>query len=84
MAEEKKIGKIFAYFVKVGVAAMKLEGDIAVGDNIHIKGNTTDFTQTVDSMQIEHDKVEKAAAGQSIGMKVKDRVRPGDGVFKVV
>ena len=53
-----------------------------MGDTIHIKGHTTDVEQVVESMQIEHDMVEEARAGQSIGLKVIDRVRSGDQVYK--
>lgn len=82
--EEKKIGRVLNYFAKVGVAALEItEGELRVGDTIHVKGATTDFTQTVDSMQIEHQSVEKASAGESVGLKVKDRVRQDDEVFVV-
>ena len=80
---EKKIGKITHYFSKIGVAVVELEDTIKVGDKIRIKGSTTDFTQTVDSMQIEHEQVQEAGAGQSIGLKVVDKVREGDEVFLV-
>ena len=80
---EKKIGKITHYFSKIGVAVVELEDVVKVGDKIRIKGATTDFTQTVDSMQIEHEQVEEAGAGQSIGLKVADKVREGDEVFLV-
>ncbi|MCD4666210.1 translation elongation factor-like protein [archaeon] len=81
--EEQKIGEIFGYYAKIGVAAIKLnDGSLKVGDKIHIKGHTTDFEQTVDSMQIEHDKVQEAKKGSDVGIKVKDTVRPGDVVYK--
>jgi|TARA_Y100000310_G_scaffold101777_1_gene99905 putative protease len=84
MAKEKKIGKIFSYYSNIGVAAIELtEGSLKVGDEIHIKGSTTDITQKVDSMQVEHEEVKSAKKGGSIGIKVKDRVRPNDEVFKV-
>jgi hypothetical protein len=57
---EKEIGKIAHYFNKIGVAAIELTGDLEVGDTIHVKGHTSDWTQNVDSMQIEHASVEKA------------------------
>jgi putative protease len=60
-----------------------LEGTLRVGDTIHIKGHTTDLEQAVDSMQIEHDQVEEAKAGDAIGIKVGDRCRGGDVVYKV-
>ena len=81
MAEEKEIGAVSSYFKNVGVAAIKLSGSLKAGDTMHIKGHTTDFEQAVDSMQIEHEEVKKAKKGDHIGIKVSDRVRPGDKVF---
>ena len=84
--EEKlgeEIGKVTHYFTKIGVAVIELSGDLKAGDKIHIKGATSDFKQKVASMQIEHEKLEEAKAGQSIGMKVKDHAREGDSVYKV-
>lgn len=83
MGEEKRIGFIEGYYTKIEVALIALEDDLAVGDTIHIKGHTTDFTQVIESMQIDRKDVEKAGKGDSIGIKVKDRVRPHDVVFKV-
>ncbi len=80
---EVKIGEVDDFFAKVGVAAFKVEGDFAVGDTIHIKGHTTDITQTVDSMQIDHKPMQNAKKGDSVGIKVKDHVRKGDVVYKV-
>lgn len=80
---EKEIGKISHFFSHLNVAVIELTDTVKVGDEIHIQGATSDFTQKVDSMQIEHNQVEEATAGQSIGLKVKDRVREGDDVFKV-
>lgn len=83
MAEEKKIGKITHYFGKIGVGVVKLSAPLSVGDTIHIKGRTTDFNQEVSSMQIEHENVEKAKKGDSIGLKVDEEVRENDLVSKV-
>jgi translation elongation factor EF-1alpha len=82
--QEKEIGKVSHYFGNIGVAAIELEDDLAVGDTIHIKGNTTDFTQEVASMQIEKEAVEKAGKGDSVGLKVSEHVREHDVVYKVV
>ncbi len=83
--EEKKVGLVIKYFGKIGVAAVRLsEGSLKVGDQIHIVGHTTDFTQTVDSMQIENANVQEAGPGADIGIKVKDKVREHDIVYKVV
>ncbi|MCK4335754.1 MAG: translation elongation factor-like protein [Candidatus Aenigmarchaeota archaeon] len=84
MAEEKKlIGKVTHYFTDIGVAVIELEDTLKVGDEISVEGATTNFTQKIDSMQIEHKDVEEAKKGDSIGLKVTDRVREGDQVFKV-
>mgnify|MGYP000571893271 CR=1 FL=1 len=84
MAEEKPIGKVTHYFTKIGVAVIELDDELKVGDTIAIRGATTDLTQKVDSMQIEHKNVEVANKGQSIGLKVQDRVREGDTVYKIL
>jgi len=83
--EEKKVGEIIKFFGKINVAAIRLsEGSLKVGDTIHIVGHTTDSTQTIDSMQIENNNVPEAGPGADIGIKVKDRVREHDVVYKVV
>jgi translation elongation factor EF-1alpha len=78
-----KIGDITHYFTRIEVAVVDLIDSLKVGDEIHIKGATTDFKQIVESMQIEHEKIEKAGPGDSIGLVVKYRVRAGDEVFKL-
>ena len=80
---EKEIGEIFSYYEKIGVAAIRLTSGLKMGDKIKIKGHTTDFEQEVDSMQVEHKKIEKAKTGDEIGIKVNERVRKGDRVYKV-
>ena len=81
---EEKVGVVTHYFGKIGVAAVKLtDGSLSVGDTIHIKGHTSDFSQTVDSLQIEHDNVDSAELGQEIGMRVQEHARTHDEVFKV-
>jgi len=83
MAEEK-IGEVVKFFAKPCVAAIKMTGgEVKVGDTIKIVGHTTSITNTIESMEVDNQKVEKAAAGDFIGIKVSDRVRPGDEVFKV-
>ena len=79
-----KIGKVTHYFTKIGVAVLELSDTLAVGDEIILRGQTTNFSQTVDSMEINKVKVDKAGKGQSIGLKVRERVRQGDDVYKVV
>ncbi len=83
--EEKKMGQVIKFFAKIGVAAIRVsEGSLKVGDKIHITGHTTDVTQVVESMQIENKDVQEAGPGADIGIKVKDRVRESDTVYKVV
>lgn len=82
--EKQKVGKIFKYFAKPGVAGIRLQEELKVGDKISIEGHTTNFEQTVDSMQIDRDSVEVAKEGDEIGIKVKERVRPNDVVYKVL
>ena len=79
---EKPIGKVTSYFSKAEVAAIDLTDDLRVGDKIHIKGNTTDFEQVVKSMQIDRVDVEEAGDGDAVGIKVKDKARQGDIVYK--
>jgi len=81
--KEKKVGKVVHYYTDLSVAAIELNGELKVGDEIHIKGHTTDLTQPVDSMQIEHEKVESAKKGDAIGIKVNDHVRENDEIFVV-
>jgi len=81
---EEKVGEIVKYFSKPGVAAIKITaGELKIGDVIRFKGHTTDFQDEIKSMQIDKVPVEKAQTGQIIGVKVKDRVRENDTVFKI-
>ncbi|NIM00262.1 MAG: hypothetical protein GTN89_05100 [Acidobacteria bacterium] len=81
---EQKIGVITHYFGKIGVAVLELtEGELSVGDTIHVKGHTSDFTQTVESMQVEHQSLQGARSGDSVGLKVAEHAREHDEVFKV-
>lgn len=77
-----EVGKISHFFSKIDVAVIDLQAPLSIGDTIVVKGPTTDFEQCVDSMQIEHKNVQRAEAGQSIGLKVKERVRETDIVYK--
>lgn len=82
--EEEKVGVVIKYFAKPEVAAIELtDGSLSLGDKIRIKGNTTDFQQEVDSMQIENSSVDHAEVGSSIGIKVGDRVRSHDIVYRI-
>jgi len=81
---EEKIGLVEHFFTKVGVAAIKItDGELKIGDTIHIVGAHTDFKQKIDSMQIDLNPVESVKAGDDVGIKVKDRVREHDVVYKV-
>lgn len=87
MEKERKlveVGRVTHYFSKISVAVVELSAPLAIGDRILIKGATTNFEQVVDSMQIEHKNIERAEAGQAIGLKVIDRVRVNDRVYKIV
>lgn len=80
----EEVGEVFTYFSKIGVAGIKItKGKLRLGDKIRIKGATTDFEQVVESMQIEKTPVEEAEAKQSIGIKVKEKVRKGDKVYRL-
>ncbi|MBE3095174.1 MAG: translation elongation factor-like protein [Actinobacteria bacterium] len=82
---EKKIGEVVKFFAKPSVAAVKItEGELVIGDSIKFSGYTTDFTDMIKSMEVDNKSVQKAVAGDFIGVKVSDRVRPGDEVFKVI
>lgn len=81
---ETQIGKVTHYFSKAGVAAIEItSGSLSVGDTIHIHGHTSDFTQAVDSMQLDNQPVTTATPGQSVGIKVKEHAREHDAVYKV-
>ena len=82
MEELRKVGRVSHFFGRINVAILELTDTVSVGNQIFIKGPTTDLEQTIDSMEIEHAKVQKAEAGQSIGMKVNARVRENDIVYK--
>jgi len=81
--EKKLVGKIAHYFTKIGVGVIELSDELKVGDRISIEGATTNLQQTVRSMQIEHKDVQAAGAGDAIGLRVDQRVREGDLVYKL-
>jgi len=82
MAEKKPTGIVSNYFGHVKVAAIKLDKGLKVGDTVEFKGGEVDFEQKIKSMQIQHEKVEKAKKGDEIGIKVKGKVRKGYRVYK--
>ena len=81
---EQEVGKITGYFAKPCAASLTItKGSLKVGDNIWIKGHTTDLKQTIASMQVDNQPVQEAHEGQSVGIKVSDRVRHNDIVYKI-
>jgi putative protease len=83
--EEDKVGRVQKYFAKPSVAALEVTaGVLRVGDRLHFKGHTTDFEETITSMQVEREPIEEAKPGDLIGVKVKERVRENDLVYKIV
>ena len=81
---DKLIGQITHYFDHIGVAVIKLtNGELKAGETIHLVGHGADFTQVVDSMQVEHAQIEKAKKGDDVGLKVSAKVKPGTEVYLV-
>ena len=80
--QETEIGEVMTYYANIGVTAIELTGSVKVGDIIIFRGFTTDLEHKVDSMQIEHDTVQEAKAGDQIGVKVSSKVRKNDRVYK--
>ena len=85
LSEEKlvEVGRVTHFYPKISVAIVELKASLNIGDKILIKGATTNFEQIVESMQIEHKNIERAEAGQIIGLKVKERVRENDKVYRI-
>lgn len=81
---EVEIGKVSDFFKKPVVAGIELTAPLKVGDKVHIKGHTTDQELTIQSMQIDNRDVKEAKAGDSVGIKISDRARQGDTVYKVI
>lgn len=83
-SKEKPIGEVIHFFSKIKVAVIKLSAPLAIGEEIRIAGGEdTDFTQTVDSMEVDHEKIKKAKKGNELGIKVKEKVREGYKVYKL-
>jgi len=78
-----RIGEITHYFDRIGVAVVALMETIRVGDTVHILGPSTDFQQEVTSLQIEHQPIDEGGPGQEVAMRVQQRARPHDKVFKI-
>jgi GTPase len=77
-----EVGFISHFFSKIGVAVVELTAPLAVGDRILVKGPSTDFEQVVESMQIEHENIPRAEAGQAIGLKMAEHARERDMIYK--
>jgi putative protease len=82
--QEKEIGKITHYYGQLSVGIIALSDTLKLGETIHIKGHACDFTQSIDSIQIEHNAVSEAKSGDVIGIKVAQKVHPHDKVYKVI
>lgn len=81
---EQLVGSVTHFFNKAGVIAIEMsEGELKVGDTIRVVGHLTDFTETVTSMQIEHEQKEAVYKGDLVGIKVAQKARPGDDVYRV-
>ncbi|MGE5123748.1 MAG: translation elongation factor-like protein [Acidobacteriaceae bacterium] len=79
-----RIGKVTHYYDRISVAVLELFEEMKVGDLIHIHGRSTDFSQSIDSMEIEHQKIQSAGPGAEVALKVIEPVREGDMLYKVV
>jgi putative protease len=82
--QKQEIGKVTHFFSKVSVGTVMLSAPLKVGDRISIEGAHTNFEQTVESIRIEQDSLTEASAGQQVGIKVIDRVREHDTVYKII
>ncbi|HTP04447.1 MAG TPA: hypothetical protein VMM54_04785 [Nitrospirota bacterium] len=81
---EERIGSVIKFFDKTSIAAIKLDfGDLAVGDTIRLKGSNTDFTQKIETMEFDHQPVQKATRGQFTGIKLSQAAKPFDLVYRV-
>lgn len=81
---ETEVGTVNKYFDKIGVGMIQVtQGELAIGDTIHIKGNSTDLTATISSIQVARQPVQAAKTGEEAGIKLDSKVRPNDKVFKV-
>lgn len=80
----EEVGRVEGFFAKPSVAIVELTAPLKVGELVYLKGHTTDFQQTIESIQVDHQPVQEAQAGQSIGLKVNQRCRPHDIVYKLI
>ncbi|HEX9780359.1 MAG TPA: translation elongation factor-like protein [bacterium] len=82
-ARMEPVGRVTGFFSKASVAVVDLSGALAVGDQIYIKGHTTDLQQAVDSLQVDHQAVTQGSPGQTVGLKVAGRCRPHDLIYRL-
>ena len=82
MDKLEEVGKVLHYFSRIGVAIVELKAPVSIGDQVSVKGPTSDFEQVIESMQIEHVNVSTAKKGDSIGLKVNKLVKPNDVLYK--
>ena len=83
--EEEQVGKVTNFYVKISVAAIEVTaGVVRIGDELHFRGHTTDFQDTVASMEMENQPVDEARPGDEVGIKVKERVRENDRVYNAL
>lgn len=80
---EKYVGVVDDFYAQIGVITLNLEGALKVGDQIHVRGHTTDHVQTVGSMQVEHKSIQSAASGAGVGIKLDNVARKGDYVYRI-
>lgn len=79
---EEVVGKVIHYYDKIGVAVVKLDGGLKVGDTIHVKGRATDFEQAVESMQLEHEAISSGKKGEEVAVKLNEKAKEGDVVYR--
>jgi len=80
---EELVGRVTHYFPNIAVAAATLSGELKVGDRVRVKGHTTDFTDAIESLQIEHQNVDRAGPGDNVAFKVSEKARPGDQLLRL-
>ncbi len=83
MPEQKPIGEVIHYYDHIGVAVVKFNREVKVGETVNFKGANTDFSQTIGSIQYEHENIKSAKKGQDVGIKVDEKVREGYKVYEV-
>lgn len=83
MTEGEIVGKVIHVYDRIGVAVLRLQQDLKVGDRVHFLGRNTDFEQEITSIEVEHQKIERGAAGSEVAVKIKQRARNGDTVYRL-